>query len=39
MWANLWALDEPLTFEEHMDADKCIKEIKTYTIKFLKDNY
>jgi|TARA_R100000988_G_C3982274_1_gene157671 hypothetical protein len=26
MWANLWALDEPLTFEEHMDADKCIKE-------------
>ena len=26
MWANLWALDEPLTFEEHMDVDKCIKE-------------
>ena len=26
MWANLWALDEPLTFEEHLEADKCIKE-------------
>jgi hypothetical protein len=26
MWANLWALDEPLTFEEHTEADKCIAD-------------
>ena len=26
MWANLWALDKPLTFEEHTQADKCIAD-------------
>jgi|TARA_R110000851_G_scaffold164066_4_gene308133 hypothetical protein len=26
MWANLWALDKPLTFEEHTAADKCIAD-------------